>query len=177
MTGLPHAVSLGVPLEFASSWLPRFQPGIRFCENSTDAPPVVTSGAGAGASVSASVEVATVVSGAGVVASVVSGAGVVASVVSGAGVVASVVVAAVVVSVVVAAVVVVVVVSAAVVVVVVEAVVVAELLSTDEFAPPEQAEIPVTTIIPLIRAASILFFIRYLSFLSADAVFVVLIIL
>ena len=91
----------------------------------------------------------------------VSGAGVVASVVSGAGVVASVVVAAVVVSVVVAAVVVV---SAAVVVVVVEAVVVAELLSTDEFAPPEQAEIPVTTIIPLIRAASILFFISTFLF-------------
>lgn len=89
--------------------------------------------------------------------------GVVASVVSGAGVVASVVVAAVVVSVVVAAVVVVVVVSAAVVVVVVE-VVVAELLSTDEFAPPEQAEIPVTTIIPLIRAASILFFISTFLF-------------
>ena len=149
---MPHAVSLGVPPEFASSWLPRFQPGIRFCENSTDAPPVVTSGAGA--SVSASVVVATVVSGAGVVASVVSGAGVVASVV----------VAAVVVSVVVAAVVVVVVVSAAVVVVVVEAVVVAELLSTDEFAPPEQAEIPVTTIIPLIRAASILFFISTFLF-------------
>ena len=94
----------------------------------------------------------------------VSGAGVVASVVSGAGVVASVVVAAVVVSVVVAAVVVVVVVSAAVVVVVVEAVVVAELLSKDEFAPPEQAEIPVTTIIPLIRAASILFFISTFLF-------------
>lgn len=46
-----------------------------------------------------------------------------------------------------------------------EVVVVAVLLSTDEFAPPEHAEIPVTTIMPLIRAASILFFID--TFLSS----------
>ena len=26
MTGLPHAVSLGIPLALASNWLPRFQP-------------------------------------------------------------------------------------------------------------------------------------------------------
>ena len=106
----------------------------------------------------------------------VSGAGVAASVVSGAGVVASVVVAAVVVSVVVAAVVVVVVVSAAVVVVVVEAVVVAELLSTDEFAPRASGDTG-NHHYTADKSGEYSFLHKYLSFLTAYAVFVVLIIL
>ena len=76
-----------------------------------------------------------------------------------------VVVVVVVVTVVVSALVVVTVVVSALVVADTEVVVVAVLLSTDEFAPPEHAEIPVTTIMPLIRAASILFFID--TFLSS----------
>lgn len=62
---------------------------------------------------------------------------------------------------------VVVVVSAFVVVVVVEA----ELFSDDVAAFPEQAEIPVITIMPLKIAASILFFID--TFLSLTAVFLI----
>ena len=64
---------------------------------------------------------------------------------------------------------VVVVVSAFVVVVVV--VVEAELFSDDVAAFPEQAEIPVITIMPLKIAASILFFID--TFLSLTAVFLI----
>lgn len=62
---------------------------------------------------------------------------------------------------------VVVVVSAFVVVVVVEA----ELFSDDVAAFPEQAEIPVITIMPLKIAASILFFID--TFLSLTGVFLI----
>ena len=63
------------------------------------------------------------------------------------------------------------VVSAFVVVVVVVVVVEAELFSDDVAAFPEQAEIPVITIMPLKIAASILFFID--TFLSLTAVFLI----
>lgn len=161
IVGLPHAVSLGVPPEFASSWLPRFQPGIKFCENLTESP-FVSSGAGSVFFVVVVAGFAVVVSGffvAVVVVATVSGFVVVVVVV----VVVTVVVSALVV--VVSALVVAVVVVSALVVAGTEVVVVAVLLSTDEFAPPEHAEIPVTTIMPLIRAASILFFID--TFLSS----------
>lgn len=166
--GLLHAVSLGVPPELASSWLPRFQPGIKFCENCTEAP-FVASGAGFGFCVVVVVVAgfAVVVSGFCVVVVVV-----VVVVVSGFGVVVVVVVVVVVtvvVSAFVAVVVVAAVVSAFVVLVVVAAVVEAELFSDDVAAFPEQAEMPVITIMPLIRAASILFFIG--TFLSLTARF------
>ena len=142
--------------------LPRFQPGIRFCENLTELP-FVAAGAGSVFFV--------VVSGffvAVVVDVTVSGFFVVVVVVATvSGFVVVVVVVVVVVTVVVSAFVVVVtaVVSAFVVLVVVVAVVVeAELFSDDVAAFPEQAEIPVITIMPLKIAASILFFIG--TFLS-----------
>ena len=57
------------------------------------------------------------------------------------------------------------------VVVVVVVVVEAELFSDDVAAFPEQAEIPIITIMPLKIAASILFFID--TFLSLTAVFLI----
>ena len=132
--------------------MPRFQPGIKFCENLTESP-FVAAGAG-------SVFFVVVVAG---FAVVVSGFFVVVVVVA---TVSGFVVVVVVVVVVVATVVV----SAFVVVVVVVAVVVeAELFSDDVAAFPEQAEIPVITIMPLKIAASILFFIG--TFLSLTARF------
>lgn len=141
--------------------MPRFQPGIKFCENLTESP-FVAAGAG-------SVFFVVVVAGFAVVVSGFFVVVVVVATVSGFVVVVVVVVVA---TVVVSAFVVVVaaVVSAFVVLVVVVAVVVeAELFSDDVAAFPEQAEIPVITIMPLKIAASILFFIG--TFLSLTARF------
>ena len=143
--------------------MPRFQPGIKFCENLTESP-FVAAGAG-------SVFFVVVVAGFAVVVSGLFVVVVVVATVSGF-VVVVVVVVVVVATVVVSAFVVVVatVVSAFVVLVVVVAVVVeAELFSDDVAAFPEQAEIPVITIMPLKIAASILFFIG--TFLSLTARF------
>ena len=131
--------------------MPRFQPGIKFCENLTESP-FVAAGAG-------SVFFVVVVAGFAVVVSGFFVVVVVVATVSGF-VVVVVVVVVVVTTVVVSAFVVVVatVVSAFVVLVVVVAVVVeAELFSDDVAAFPEQAEIPVITILPLKIAARILF--------------------
>lgn len=144
--------------------MPRFQPGIKFCENLTESP-FVAAGAG-------SVFFVVVVAGFAVVVSGFFVVVVVVATVSGF-VVVVVVVVVVVATVVVSAFVVVVatVVSAFVVVVavVVAVVVEAELFSDDVAAFPEQAEIPVITIMPLKIAASILFFIG--TFLSLTARF------
>ena len=143
--------------------MPRFQPGIKFCENLTESP-FVAAGAGSVFFVGFVAGFAVVVSGffvVVVVVATVSGFVVVVVVV----VVATVVVSAfvVVVATVVSAFVVVV------AVVVVAVVVEAELFSDDVAAFPEQAEIPVITIMPLKIAASILFFIG--TFLSLTARF------
>lgn len=144
--------------------MPRFQPGIKFCENLTESPFV--------AAVAGSVFFVVVVAGFAVVVSGFFVVVVVVATVSGF-VVVVVVVVVVVATVVVSAFVVVVatVVSAFVVVVavVVAVVVEAELFSDDVAAFPEQAEIPVITIMPLKIAASILFFIG--TFLSLTARF------
>ena len=144
--------------------MPRFQPGIKFCENLTESP-FVAAGAG-------SVFFVVVVAGFAVVVSGFFVVVVVVATVSGF-VVVVVVVVVVVATVVVSAFVVVVatVVSGFVVVVavVVAVVVEAELFSDDVAAFPEQAEIPVITIMPLKIAASILFFIG--TFLSLTARF------
>ena len=144
--------------------MPRFQPGIKFCENLTESP-FVAAGAG-------SVFFVVVVAGFAVVVSGFFVVVVVVATVSGF-VVVVVVVVVVVATVVVSAFVVVVatVVSAFVVVVavVVAVVVEAELFSDDVAAFPEQAEIPVITIMPLKIAASVLFFIG--TFLSLTARF------
>ena len=139
--------------------MPRFQPGIKFCENLTESP-FVAAGAG-------SVFFVVVVAGFAVVVSGFFVVVVVVATVSGFFVVVVVVV--VVVTVVVSAFVVVVAAVVSAFVVVVAVVVEAELFSDDVAAFPEQAEIPVITIMPLKIAASILFFIG--TFLSLTARF------
>ena len=145
--------------------MPIFQPGIKFCENLTESP-FVAAGAGSVFFVVVSgffvaVVVDVTVSGFFVVVVVV-------ATVSGF-VVVVVVVVVVVATVVVSAFVVVVAAVVSAFVVVVAVVVEAELFSDDVAAFPEQAEIPVITIMPLKIAASILFFIG--TFLSLTARF------
>ena len=148
--------------------MPRFQPGIRFCAKLTESPFVAAGVEFCFFVVAAFVVVVSAFFVVVVVTFVVAGATVVATVVA----VVATVVSALVVTVVVSAFVVAAVVSAFVVVCAVVAavvalavVVVAELFSDDVSALPEQAEIPVMTIIPLRIAASILFFID--TFLSS----------
>lgn len=140
--------------------MPIFQPGIKFCENLTESP-FVAAGAG-------SVFFVVVVAGFAVVVSGFFVVVVVVATVSGF-VVVVVVVVVVVATVVVSAFVVVVAAVVSAFVVVVAVVVEAELFSDDVAAFPEQAEIPVITIMPLKIAASILFFIG--TFLSLTARF------
>ena len=152
--------------------MPRFQPGIRFCEKLTESPFVAAGVEFCFFVVAAFVVVVSAFFVVVVVTFVVAGATVVATVVA----VVATVVSALVVTVVVSAFVVAAVVSAFVAAVVVvcavvaavvalAVVVVAELFSDDVSALLEQAEIPVMTIIPLRIAASILFFID--TFLSS----------